>query len=141
MVRIKATTTILELIIWMIVMGIGTGMFFAPNTNSIMSAVPVERRGIAAGVRIMMFNAGAIISIGLALAILSSSISQEAIQGLFIGTQVGSKGIAVSEFVSGLRLAFTVSFAFSLVAAFISYFRGKKSDWKSDVILDSEKGK
>jgi EmrB/QacA subfamily drug resistance transporter len=141
MMRIKAATTIMELIIWMVVMGLGAGMFFAPNTNLIMSAVPIEKRGIAAGVRIMMFNAGNIISIGLALAILSSSISQEAIQGLFIGTQVGSNGIAVSEFVSGLRIAFTVSFAFSLVASFISYLRGKKSNWESDVILDSEKGK
>jgi len=125
MMRIKASTTIMELIIWMIIMGLGAGMFFAPNTNSIMSAVPIEKRGIAAGVRIMMFNAGNIISIGLSLAILSSSISQEAIQGLFIGTQIGSRGIAVSEFVSGLRIAFTVSFAFSLIASFMSYFRGK----------------
>jgi EmrB/QacA subfamily drug resistance transporter len=141
MVRIKATTTITELIIWMIIMGLGSGMFFPPNINSIMGAVPTERRGIAAGVNIMMFNLGGIISIGLALAILSSSISQEAIQALFVGTQVGSKGIVVSEFVSGLRIAFTVSFAFSLVASLISYLRGKKSDWKSDVILDSKEGK
>jgi MFS family permease len=136
MVRIKATTTITELIIWMIVMGIGTGMFFSPNTNSIMSAVPTERRGIAAGVRIMMQNAGNIISIGLALAILSSSISQEAIQALFVGTQVGSKGIAVSEFVSGLKIAFAVSFVFSLIAAVISYLRGGKSEWQNDTVLD-----
>jgi len=141
MVRIKATTTILELIIWMIVMGIGTGMFFAPNTNSIMSAVPIERRGIAAGVRIMMLNAGSIISVGLALAILSSSISQEALQGLFVGTQVGSRGIAVSEFVSGLRIAFAISFVFSLIAAFISYLPGGKPEWQNDTVLDSEKGK
>lgn len=92
-------------------------------------------------VRIMMLNAGSIISIGLALAILSSSISQEAIQGLFIGTQVGSRGIAVSEFVSGLRTAFVISFAFSLIAAFISYLRGGKPEWQNDIILDPDKGK
>ena len=104
-----------------------------------MSAVPTERRGIAAEVRIVLINAGNIISIGLALAILSSSISQEAIQALFIGTQVGSKGIAVSEFVSGLRIAFIVSFVLSLVAAVISYLRGKEPNWKSESILDTEK--
>src|SRR5690606_37222460 len=91
MMIIKQTTTIAALIIWMIVMGFGSGMFFSPNTNAIMSAVPTERRGIAAGVRIMLQNAGNIISIGLALAILSTSISQEAIQALFVGLQVGSK--------------------------------------------------
>jgi hypothetical protein len=122
-------------------MGLGSGMFFSPNTNSIMSSVPAERRGIAAGVRIMLINAGNIISIGLALAILSSSISQEAMQALFIGTQVGSKGIAVSEFISGLQIAFIVSFVLSLVAAIISYLRGKEPNWKSDVILDSMKKK
>jgi len=137
MMWIKASTTITELIIWMVIIGLGGGMFFAPNTNSIMSAVPIEKRGIAAGVRIMMFNAGNIISIGLSLAILSSSISQEAIQGLFIGTQVGSSGIAVTEFVAGLRIAFAVSFAFSLIASFISYLRGKKSNWNSDIASDS----
>jgi EmrB/QacA subfamily drug resistance transporter len=141
MMRIKASTTISELIIWMIIMGLGSGMFFSPNTNSIMSAVPIERRGIAAGVRIMMQNAGNIISIGLALAILSSSISQEALQALFVGTQVGSKGIAISEFISGLRIAFTISFIFSLIAAVMSYLRGKKSEWKDDdAISDSGKG-
>jgi MFS family permease len=139
MIRIKATTTITELIIWMIVMGLGSGMFLSPNTNSIMSSVPAERRGIAAGVRIMLINAGNIISIGLALAILSSSISQEAMQALFIGTQVGSKGIAVSEFISGLQIAFIVSFILSLVAAIISYLRGKEPNWKSESILDTEK--
>lgn len=128
MMIIKQTTTIAALIIWMIVMGFGSGMFFSPNTNAIMSAVPTERRGIAAGVRIMLQNAGNIISIGLALAILSSSISQEAIQALFVGLQVGSKGIAVSEFISGLRIAFGISFGLSLLASFISFLRGKEPD-------------
>ena len=79
--------------------------------------------------------------VGLALAILSSSISQEALQGLFVGTQVGSRGIAVSEFVSGLRIAFAISFVFSLIAAFISYLRGGKLEWQNDTVLDPEKGK
>jgi len=53
-------------------------------------------------------------------------------QALFLGTQVGSHGIAINEFVSGLRMAFTISFAFSLTAAIMSYLRGPKPNWETD---------
>jgi hypothetical protein len=91
-----------------------------------MGAVPVERRGIAAGVRTMMNNAGSVISIALSMAIISSSIDLRTMQGLFSGINVGSKGIVTEKFVSGLRMAFTISFVISLIAAVISYMRGPK---------------
>jgi EmrB/QacA subfamily drug resistance transporter len=132
MMRIQATTSIMELIFWMLIAGFGSGMFFPPNTSSIMGAVPSDRRGIAAGVRTMMNNAGSVISIALAMAIVSSSITQEAMEGLFAGTQVGSKGIAVSLFVAGLRAAFTISFFISLLASFISFLRGEQPKWNQN---------
>lgn len=122
--------SLIQLAIWMVIMGFGSGMFFSPNTNAIMSAVPVERRGIAAGVRTMMNNAGNVISIGLAMAIISTSITPKALQGLFAGTQVGSEGIAVGEFIRGLRTAFTISFIFSLLAAAISFLKGPQPKWE-----------
>lgn len=125
-----------SLAIWMVIMGIGSGMFFSPNTNAIMSSVPVDRRGIAAGVRTMMNNAGNVISIGLAMAIISTSISPQAMQGLFSGIQTGSQGIAVTEFINGLRTAFAISFLFSLLAAFISYLRGPQPVWDSESSLN-----
>lgn len=138
MERISAHTSILELSVWMFISGLGSGMFFSPNTSAIMGAVPVERRGIAAGVRIMMNNAGSVISIALAMAIISSSITQQALEGLFTGTQVGSKGIAVDHFISGLRTAFLISFIISLIAAVISYMRGKEPEWKQKTAMTTE---
>jgi len=129
---IKSTTSITELILWMLIMGFGSGMFFSPNTSSIMGSVPADKRGIAAGVNTMMSNAGTLLSIALSMAIISSSISPDAMQALFLGTQVGSNGIALNEFVSGLRMAFTISFAFSLTAAFMSYLRGPKPSWETE---------
>ncbi len=131
MMWISANTSVFELSVWMFITGLGSGMFFSPNTSAIMGAVPVERRGIAAGVRTMMNNAGSVISIALAMAIISSSIDPDAMKGLFTGTQVGSEGIAVSNFISGLRTAFTISFIISLLAAFISYLRGPQPEWKT----------
>jgi EmrB/QacA subfamily drug resistance transporter len=133
MMFIKSSTSTTELIIWMLIMGFGSGMFFSPNTSAIMGAVPADKRGVAAGVRTMMNNAGTVLSIAISMAIISSSISPEAMQALFVGTQVGSKGIAVAQFISGLRMAFVISFIFSLLAAFISYLRGPEPIWEEEL--------
>lgn len=130
LIVIKADTPIIELIIWMSIMGLGSGMFFAPNTSAIMGGVPADKRGIAAGVRTMMTNAGMVLSIAICMAIISSSISPDAMQALFVGSQVGGKGIATEQFIAGLRTAFTLCFIFSLLAAFMSYLRGPSVVWE-----------
>jgi sugar phosphate permease len=130
--EIKPETTNIELTIWMLIMGIGSGMFFSPNTKSIMELVPVEKRGIAGSVRTMMNNLGMVISMALSMAVITTTITPEAFSGLFTGTQIGSKGIAVKEFISGLRTLFTVSFVISILGAFISYLRGSRPDWLHD---------
>ncbi|MBK5244443.1 MAG: MFS transporter [Eubacteriaceae bacterium] len=132
LMMITENTSIIEIILWMFIMGFGSGMFFSPNTSSIMGSVPPSKRGIAAGVNTMMSNAGALLSIALSMAIISSSISPDAMQALFLGTQIGANGIAINEFVAGLRMAFTISFVFSLTAALMSYLRGPKQLWKED---------
>ena len=132
---IKPETSYMELSISMIITGIGSGMFFSPNNKAIMEAVPVEKRGIAGGVRTMMNNVGMVISMAICMAVITSCVTPEAFSGLFTGTQAGSKGIAVKEFISGLRLLFTVSFVISIIAAFISYLRGSPPDWQHDTPL------
>ena len=44
--------------------GIGSGMFAAPNTSSIMSSVPASQRGVASGMRATFQNSGTALSIG-----------------------------------------------------------------------------
>lgn len=132
LMMINENTSIIEIILWMFIMGFGSGMFFSPNTSSIMGSVPPSKRGIAAGVNTMMSNAGALLSIALSMAVISSSISPDAMQALFLGTQIGANGIAINEFVAGLRMAFTISFVFSLTAALMSYLRGPRQLWKED---------
>jgi MFS family permease len=43
--------------------GIGSGMFGAPNSSSIMSSVPAEHRGVASGMRATFQNSGTALSI------------------------------------------------------------------------------
>lgn len=128
--EIKTSSSMLYLVICMILTEIGSGMFFSPNTSSIMTNVPKDKRGIAAGVRVMFMNAGMVLSIAISMAIISSSISPSAMQALFVHSHVSSNGIASIQFMSGLRTAFTISFIFSLIAAFISYLRGPAPKWE-----------
>jgi EmrB/QacA subfamily drug resistance transporter len=126
LVRISADSSIVEMCVWMFICGFGSGMFFSPNTSAIMGAVAPDRRGIAAGIRTMMNNAGSVISIAFSMAIISSSIDPKAMQALFAGTQVGSQGIVINQFIFGLRLAFAISCVISIIAAIMSYMRGPK---------------
>ncbi len=49
----------------LLLMGIGMGMFIAPNTASIMNSVPREHRGAASGMRATLQNAATILSQGI----------------------------------------------------------------------------
>ncbi|WP_374119142.1 MFS transporter [Clostridium sp. OS1-26] len=129
---ISSTTSTTMLVIYMLIMGLGSGLFFSPNTNAIMGSVPADKRGVAAGLRTMLNTAGSVISIALSMAIISSSVTPEAMQALFVGTQVGSQGIAIGKFIGGLRLAFSISFGFSVIAAILSYLRGPEPKWDEE---------
>ncbi|MCE5201085.1 MAG: MFS transporter [Synergistaceae bacterium] len=132
---IQADTPLSWLILWMVIMGAGSGFFTSPNTNAIMQAVPSERRGIAAGTRTMMNNIGMVISMALSMGIVSSSLDQGALIGLFTGMQEGGQGIIISGFIAGLHKAFWLSVGFSVFATAISLLRGTAADDTLDSVL------
>ncbi|BCU70330.1 MFS transporter [Stygiolobus caldivivus] len=56
-------------------MGLGNGMFAAPNTSSIMSSVPAKHRGAASGMRATLQNTGQTASLALFFTIVILSLS------------------------------------------------------------------
>jgi MFS family permease len=66
--------------------GIGSGMFAAPNSSSIMGSVPARQRGVASGMRSTFQNSGTALSIGvffsLMIAGLASSLPATLTAGL-----------------------------------------------------------
>ncbi len=126
---IRAQTSFFEIILWQMIMGFGSGMFNSPNNNAIMGSVPANKRGVASGTRVMMNNAGSVVSIALAFAITSSGMTPKAMQALFAGIQIGSKGIFIDTFIQDLRIAFYISLFISVTAAILSFMRGKKPVW------------
>jgi MFS family permease len=59
----------------LLLLGIGMGLFAAPNTTSIMNAVPAEARGAASGMIGTFQNAGMMVSMAVFFSILTSGLS------------------------------------------------------------------
>lgn len=56
-------------------MGLGNGIFFSPNTASIMNSVPPEHRGAASGMRATLQNCGQTISLAVFFTIIIVALS------------------------------------------------------------------
>lgn len=71
-------------------LGIGQGMFAAPNTAAIMNSVPPSQRGVASGMRATFQNSATVFSIGIFFSIISAGLAA-ALPGALIGglTQAG----------------------------------------------------
>src|SRR4029077_20455719 len=55
--------------------GVGTGLFAAPNTTGIMNSVPARQRGAASGMRATFQNTGMVLSIGVFFSLMILGLS------------------------------------------------------------------
>ncbi|MHC1685238.1 MAG: MFS transporter [Clostridiaceae bacterium] len=124
LMRLSPSTSMMELSIYLIIIGIGSGIFISPNTSCIMKSVPDDKRGVAGGVRTMMINSGTVISIALSLSVLSTTVPNDTMQALMEGVNVGSDSVGTNEFLYGLKICFLISCVISVLAAFMSSMRG-----------------
>lgn len=100
----------------MIVMGLGAGFFNSPNTRLVMTSVPANRRGVAAGTRSMLMNSGGVISTAVVLALISSQVDPKVLFSIFAGVTVGLPASALEQFTRGFQTSFWVLTAFSAVS-------------------------
>ena len=67
--------------------GIGSGMFAAPNTSSMMSSVPARYRGVASGMRATFQNSGTAISIAVFFSLMIAGLATNLPKTLTSGLQ------------------------------------------------------
>jgi len=109
---------------WLLVIGAGSGIFTSPNTSAVMGVLPPEKRGIGAGMRMMVLQSSFVISIALALGLVTTAMDPQVLVAVFSGTQTGTAGIDMGPFIAALRAAFAAGAAISLVGAGVSWMRG-----------------
>jgi MFS family permease len=109
--------------LWLLLVGIGSGMFNSPNTAAMMGTVPAHRRGIAAGTRTMVQNTGAVISIAFVMAIITASIPKDVLFSIFSGISSGLSDERLAPFISNMHTALWVLAATSIVGAGVCLMR------------------
>jgi EmrB/QacA subfamily drug resistance transporter len=109
--------------LWLLVTGLGSGMFNSPNTAAMMGSVPVHRRGIAGGTRMMLQNTGSVLSIAFVLAIVTSAVPTQVLLSIFSGVSSGLSAAALEPFIHNMHVALWVLAGTSVAGAAVSLLR------------------
>jgi EmrB/QacA subfamily drug resistance transporter len=109
--------------LWLLIVGVGSGMFNSPNTAAMMGTVPTHRRGVAAGARTMLQNTGAVISIAFVLAIVTAAVPKSVLLQIFSGLASGLSDAKLAPFIHNMHTALWVLALTSLVGAGVSLMR------------------
>lgn len=126
---IGANTPYWEIALLMMVVGVGSGIFNSPNTRAVMNSVGAEQRGIASGTRTFLTNIGGMLSIALALSIITNALPRQQMFKIFSGTVGhGMSAAAAAPFISGFHEALLIGAAASLLGALFSVARGKNPE-------------
>jgi EmrB/QacA subfamily drug resistance transporter len=113
MILVSSVTPLLVVVAGLMILGFGYGLFTSPNTNAIMSAVEVRNLGVASAMVSTMRSIGQMISMAIAMIVIS----------YIIGSQPISPGI-YPELQLSVTVAFSIFFLMGLIGIWTSYSRG-----------------
>ena len=123
MTTLQVGTAYWQSALWLLLVGIGSGMFNSPNTAAMMGVVPAHRRGIAAGARTLLQNTGAVLSIAFVLAIVTAAIPKATLFAIFSGVTKGLSPEKLAPFIANMHTALWVLAAVSFLGTFVCLLR------------------
>src|SRR5919205_2929680 len=121
---IGVTTSFYEIIIPLIMIGAGMGIFASPNRASIMNSVPPPRRGVSAAISTTFVMVGNSFSIGLVFLIMTNIVPLHTAEQLFSGSfntsSIAMNNSIVTKFLSSIQSTFFISAVIMLISIFPS---------------------
>jgi EmrB/QacA subfamily drug resistance transporter len=123
MTTLQVNTPYWQSTLWLLIVGVGSGMFNSPNTAAMMGTVPAQRRGIAAGARTLLQNTGAVLSIAFVMAIVTSAVPRSTLFAVFSGLAKGLSAQKLDPFIANMHVALWVLACTSLVGAAVCLLR------------------
>ncbi len=124
---IDQSTNYTALTLALVASGVGRGLFISPNASSIMGPVPLNRRGVANGVRTTIVQTGIVVSLPISLAFMTLGMPYSHLAGLSGGTLDLTAG-DTPAFLSAIHYAFYMLALVTLLAVVPSILRGPKDD-------------
>lgn len=128
LVGIEEQISLVEILLPLVLIGAGMGVFTSPNRTAIMNSVPQNRRGIAAGVSTTLVMSGSAFSIALIFVVFSVTLPVDLTNNIFSGTFDNtledtsiSKQVILEKFLLSLRYIFLISAFLMIASAIIQY--------------------
>lgn len=127
--QIGKTTSFTQLLLPLVLIGAGQGIFSSPNRASVISAVPPSHRGVGSAVNSMLFQVGNSFSRAFSFLVIGLVVPGSVLGALFIGAgNIGSNPTYVNGFVDSLHILFYVCAGIMIISIIPSIMRGK-SRW------------
>lgn len=115
---LDATPPIWRIAVGQAILGLGNGLFQSPNNNSVMSAVPPAKLGIAGGINSLVRNIGQVCGIAIAV-----SIFENRQAAALTGLPAPNADQQLAAFLHGYHTALIVGAAFASTGAVLSFIR------------------
>jgi EmrB/QacA subfamily drug resistance transporter len=127
---IGTTTTYAESFLPLLLLGSGMGIFTPPNRATIMSSVPSQRRGVAAGTSTTLVMMGSAFSIGIVFLLFSLVLPLNFNEYIFSGSVDGQNddysdfttNELINQFLFSVRLVFFLSTIIMIISIIIIQF-------------------
>jgi EmrB/QacA subfamily drug resistance transporter len=113
------------LVVDMMLLGAGLGLFASPNISSIMGSVPPERRGIASSFRATFFNVGYTISLNLAVLIMTLTVPYAVVSQILTSSTGGITAADRLLFEQGIKTTYLWLAGINTIAILPSLLRGR----------------
>jgi EmrB/QacA subfamily drug resistance transporter len=120
--RLQYDTPNFFIILSMMTVGLGSGLFQTPNNSAIMGSVPGNRRGIASSILATMRNIGMVLGIAISGAIFNSHRSYLTSSLAAIG--IKGEQLIIEAFTGAINLSYTVGAILASIAVITSLIKG-----------------
>ena len=111
----------------MALQGLGMGVFYTPNTASVLSVVERSKYGIATAFLNMTRNTANVVGIGLAITIVTATMAAKGFEPSLDAVAAGGLGVEAA-FTQGLRIAFLLLGAFVGVSLVLTFLKRVKDE-------------
>ena len=123
--RVTENSELYEVIPGLILVNCGMGMFYSPNSSSVLSAVGRESYGVVSGFLNLVRNSANVISLAIATTIVTVTMGslgfEPSLEAVRNEAVVGVRG----AFTVGMRYAFFVLVALVIASMTVSFLQGK----------------
>jgi EmrB/QacA subfamily drug resistance transporter len=133
--RFDQLTPYSQIVVGLVLVGFGIGLFRSPNASSVMGSVPASKRGISSAVRVTIINTSIVASIPLVLALMTVDVPYNKLISIIgdsnLIMSVQASNGSLGGFLPGLQHALLVFSGIILVSAVFSLLRGSTNSERS----------